>query len=176
MKIYVTGAVGSGKTTYARKLSNVTGISCTHLDEVVYVRDRYARSGDRKRPVQERDAIFSQVMAQDGWIIEDAGRSCFERGMQEADCILVLEYSLPLRQWRIVKRWVRQNLGLEKCLYRPDMWMLRAMLRWTKGYDAGHDGMKERLARYEHKVVRFRHPREAEAYLRRMAGQGLKQG
>lgn len=166
MKIYVTGSVGSGKTTYARKLSARAGIPCTSLDEVVYVRDKYARNGDRKRPVQERDAIFSQVMAQDSWIMEDAGRACFAQGMEEADCILVLDYPLRLRQRRIVKRWVRQKLGLEVCLYRPSLWMLRAMLRWAKGYDTGRDGLRERLARCDHKVMRFKRPQQAEAYLR----------
>ena len=36
MKIYITGSVGSGKSTYAERLSQVTGIECTHLDEIVY--------------------------------------------------------------------------------------------------------------------------------------------
>lgn len=164
----MTGSVGSGKSTYARELSQVTGISCVHLDDVVYEPDPASFWGNRKRPIPERDARFAAVMAQESWIIEDAGRACFEEGMARADRILVLDYPLRLRQWRIVKRWVYQNLGLEKSLYRPRLKMLRLMLRWAKGYDTDRDGVKSRLARYEGKVIRFARPAQAEQYLKEM--------
>ena len=164
MRIYVTGSVGSGKSTYARRLSQRTGIPCVHLDEVVYEPDASAFWGNRKRPVQERDARFAAVIARKSWIIEDAGRACFEEGMARADRILVLDYPLPLRQWRIIRRWVCQRLGLEKSLYRPRLKMLRLMLRWARDFDDRTDGARRRIARYEDKVIRFTAPRAAQAY------------
>jgi len=166
MRIYVTGSVGSGKSTYARALSCATGFPCTHLDDVVYQPDRRAYWGNRKRPIPERDALFAAIMAREEWIIEDAGRACFEEGMSRADRILVLDYPLWLRQWRIIKRWVRQNLGLEKSAYRPRLKMLRLMLRWARSYDTDYDGVKTRLQRYEGKVIRFTCPAQAEQYLK----------
>ena len=166
--MYVTGSVGSGTSTYARELSRVTGIPCTHLDDVVYEPDPASFWGNRKRPIPERDARFAAIIAQESWIIEDAGRACFEDGMALADRILVLNYPLCLRQWRIIKRWVYQNLGLEKSLYRPRLKMLRLMLRRAKGYDTDRDGVKFRLARYEGKVIRFSRPAQAEQYWKEM--------
>ncbi len=40
MKIYIVGAVASGKSTLARELSGLTGIPYTSLDEVVHIPDK----------------------------------------------------------------------------------------------------------------------------------------
>lgn len=61
MKLYLTGSVASGKSTLARQIAARTGIPCHSLDEVVYVPDPGAPSGNRKRPEAERDALFAEI-------------------------------------------------------------------------------------------------------------------
>ncbi|MDS0527748.1 hypothetical protein NNC19_18825 [Clostridium sp. SHJSY1] len=63
MRYYIVGPVSSGKSTLAKRLSEVLDISYKSLDEVVYVRDKSASWGNHKREVEERDKIL--------WRIED---------------------------------------------------------------------------------------------------------
>ena len=134
MKLYLTGSVASGKSTLARQIAARTGIPCHSLDEVVYVPDPGAPSGNRKRPEAERDALFAEILRQPHYVMEDTGRACFEEGLRQADAILLLELPLGVRYKRIFTRWLRQNLGLEPCLYRPGWNMLKAMFRWAGTY------------------------------------------
>lgn len=146
MKFYIVGSVASGKSTLAERLSEKTGIPCRHLDEVVYTADPSEPWGDRKRPAEERDALFQKILNSRDYIIEDAGRACFLEGMKEADTVLLLDIPLAVRRKRILLRWVRQNLGIEPCIYRPGPGVLKAMYRWAKNYETGADGVKSRIA------------------------------
>ena len=49
MKLYITGPVGSGKTTLARQLSQKTGVPCFHLDQVAHAPDPDRPGGNPKR-------------------------------------------------------------------------------------------------------------------------------
>lgn len=46
---------------------------------------------------------------------------------------------------RIVKRFLKQKLGLEKCHYKPDLNMLKAMFQWTKEFEEKRPEHEERL-------------------------------
>ena len=98
--------------------------------------------------------------------MEDAGRECFLEGMRQADTVILLEIPRIVRKKRILSRWIRQNLGLEPCLYRPHWEMLKAMFRWARNYDTGRDGTKERVARFADKTVTLHGSREIRTYLR----------
>lgn len=164
-KIYVTGPVGSGKSTFARALSRQTGINCCPLDDVVYLRDPGA-ADNRKRPAQERAALFVEWLCREAWILEDAGRTCFERVLWEADRIVLLAPPPRVRRWRILRRWVRQRLGLEACGYHPSSKMLQCMYRWSREYELDTDGIRSRLLPHEGKTRTLRSRRECRAFLR----------
>lgn len=172
MKIYLVGSVASGKTTLARRISQITGIPCAHLDEVVYVEDPTDSWGNTKRPIEERDRLFQGLLAQKEYLMEDAGRECFIEGMRQADQIVLLETSYVTRRKRILLRWFKQNLGIESCIYKPNLGILRAMFRWAKSYDRGTDGTKQRVAQFREKVVVLHNNREIEAYLKKLPHAG----
>jgi adenylate kinase family enzyme len=153
MKIYIVGSVASGKTTLARKLSERQNIQYQSLDEVVHIPDKSNPWGNRKRQAEERDQLFCSIIQQSSWIIEDTGRPCFVEGLKEADTILLLEIPPIIRNYRIIKRWVKQRLGVEKCIYTPNFNMLKCMLQWSKDYDLGKDKLKERISPYQEKVI-----------------------
>lgn len=152
MRIYITGSVGSGKSTLARKASARTGWPFYSLDEMVYQEDPTDSWGNRKRPEAEIAYRFSEALAQKNYIMEDAGRAQFEEGMARADQIILLDLPVALRKYRILSRWIKQRLGLERCIYRPHLKMLRAMLRWLREYDTGRNGTRARAMRYPEKV------------------------
>jgi len=173
MKIYIVGSVASGKSTLARYISQITGIPCTHLDEAVYISDPTQPLGNRKRPIEERDALFEKILTQENYIMEDVGRKCFMDGMKQADAVILLEIPLIFRQKRILLRWIKQNLGIEKCFYKPHIDMLKAMFQWAKDYDTNTDGTKGRVSFFQNKTILLRNNREINRYLKAVKKSGM---
>lgn len=165
-KLYIVGPVGSGKTTLAKKLSRHYGLPCCELDGIVYEPNPEAPNGNRKRASADRDAIFCSVLNQDAWIMEDTGRPCFEDGWKRADSILLLEPAARVRKFRILRRWLRQNLQLEHCGYIPDYQMLKCMFRWSDNYDNGTDEVKRRLLPYRSKLSIVKTNRDLDRYVK----------
>ena len=165
MKLYITGSVGSGKSTLAEQISKITNIPCTHLDEIVHIPDKSEVWGNIKRTDDEIGRIFYSVINQKDYIIEDAGRECFKDGMKNADKIIVLDLPLWIRKSRIIKRWIKQNFGLEKCIYKPNIKMLKSMFRWLKKYESGEDGVKSRIKQFEYKVIYLTNQNEINSFL-----------
>jgi len=164
MKLYITGSVGSGKSTLAEQISEITNIPCTHLDEVLHI-PCSSDFGNKKRSDDEINRIFNSVINQNNYIIEDTGRKCFIDGMKNADKIIVLDIPLRIRKYRIVKRWIKQILGLEKCIYQPRLDMLKSMFRWIKNYETGKDGTKARVRQFESKVIYLTNEKDIKNYL-----------
>lgn len=167
MKIYITGSVSSGKSTLAKNMSEILKIPYQSLDEIVYITDKSSPWGDRKRQIEERDNLFYSVIHKPEWIIEDAGRPCFEDGLKRADTIVFLEISEKVRNYRIIKRWIKQRIGVEKCIYNPRYEMLKCMLQWSKDYDSGKDKLKDRISLYQEKVIILRSNKDINAFLNR---------
>ncbi|MDE6156418.1 MAG: hypothetical protein K2F67_08280, partial [Eubacterium sp.] len=140
MKLYITGSVGSGKSTLAEQISQITGVPCTHLDELIHIPCSSEKWGNIKRSDEEIDSEFNSIIVSDNYVIEDNGRERFVEGMKNADKIIVLDISLKVRKYRIVKRWIMQKLGLEKCIYKPKLFVLKSMFRWLNNYECGKDG------------------------------------
>lgn len=166
MKLYITGSVGSGKSTLAEQISKVTKIPCTHLDEVMFMPCKSASWGNTKRDDEEINEIFYSIIKLDHYIIEDSGRERFIDGMKNADRILVLDFPLKVRKYRIIKRWIKQNLGLEKCIYRPKIDVLKSMFRWIKNYESGKDGVKARISQFKSKVVYLTNQSEVDNFIK----------
>jgi adenylate kinase family enzyme len=129
MKIYIIGSVGSGKTTLARKIAEATGVTAYELDNVVWERHP---DGDRRRATAERNAFLQDILKTDAWIIEGAQHADWVfPAMQSAGRILFLDPPNRVRQYRILKRFIRQKLCLEKANYRPSLHILRRMFEWN---------------------------------------------
>ena len=148
MKIYILGSVGSGKTTLARKLSSDLNISYYELDNVVY---EYNPNGDRKRTEEEINYLFKEILNQDNWIIENVGRSYFDKGYEEADTIIYLKLKRLTLYKRVILRWIKQNLKIEKTTYKTDLQMLKQMLIWVE--KELNDSKLNKLEKYMDKVV-----------------------
>ncbi|MCL2408094.1 MAG: hypothetical protein FWC96_00555 [Oscillospiraceae bacterium] len=163
-KIYITGPVGGGKSTLARKISKEFGITYFEMDSVIYEPDPDSKiTGTRKRPESERDFLINEVLSSESWVAEDAGREIFEILWQEADSIILLEPPVHTRKCRIILRWIKQMLRVEKCGYRPGLYMLKLMFKWTKGYE--HGTLKDRLPPYKYKISVLQTEQDIERYI-----------
>ncbi|WP_248137593.1 AAA family ATPase [Bacillus infantis] len=131
-KIHVIGSVGSGKTTLARKLSAQLGIPHYELDNVVWERGPH---GDKRRTEKERDALLQEIISSDNWIIEGVHHTWIMESLRQADQIILLDPPNRQRIYRIIKRFIKQKLHMEKANYKPTLEMFRKMFRWNRYFE-----------------------------------------
>lgn len=171
MKIYITGSVASGKTTLAEKISSETGIPCYHLDEIVHVKDENSSIGNVRRSDYEIDKIFNDIISKESYVIEDTGRERFLDGMKCADYIIMLDVPYFICKLRIMIRFIKQNLGIEKCAYEPNFTMLRHMYRWARNFQNGNDGVKNRTEQFGDKLIHLHNTKEINDFIKNITGQ-----
>ncbi|TYS51916.1 AAA family ATPase [Bacillus infantis] len=149
-KIHVIGSVGSGKTTLCRKLSAQLGIPHHELDNMVWERGPH---GDRRRSEKERDALLKEITALDSWIIEGVHHTWIMESLRQADQIILLDPPYSQRTNRIIKRFVKQKLHMEKANYKPTFEMFRKMFRWNRYFETvSKPQILELLRPYEEKL------------------------
>jgi len=68
MKIHILGPSGSGKSYLGRKLSTITGIPVTDLDDLFW--NNTLSDYEHRRSPQERDLLLQSILSNDHWIIE----------------------------------------------------------------------------------------------------------
>jgi len=108
-KIYIIGPVGSGKTTFSKKLSEKYNIERYELDKVSWDDE----NGNIKRTDKEALKLFDEILKNEEWIIEDVGRDKFKKGREQADIIYYIKLSRLKSYFRVIKRWIKQKLDIE---------------------------------------------------------------
>lgn len=132
-KIHIIGSVGSGKTTYAKKLSIQTGIQYYELDNMVWKRIEGSR--DIRRSVEERNEHLATILQLDKWIIEGVHHTWVKSSLDHADFIIFLDTPYGKRNYRIIKRFIRQIVGIEKANYTPTFKMFINMFKWNAYFE-----------------------------------------
>lgn len=149
-RIYIVGSVGSGKTTLAKKLSARLNAPWYELDNVFHER---VPKADRGRAKGERELVFKNILSSQKWIIEGVRRECFDEGFQNADRIIFLNTPPFIRKIRITKRWILQNLKLEKSEYKADFKMLLKMYQWSREFEKSKGELLKMLSAYKDKLI-----------------------
>ncbi len=149
MKIYVIGPCGSGKTYFSRKLSDKYKIKNYELDKVCWDDD----NGHIKRTDKEAKKLFTEIIKNDSWIIEDIGRKIFEEGKVQADIIYYIKMSKLRAYFRVLKRWTKQKLGIEKYNHPPTLKQISYNISIVKSYYKKEKEKLSSLELYKDKVV-----------------------
>ena len=87
-KILVVGSPGSGKSTFSRRLSEITGIRLYHLDLIYHNPDRTTNS--REYLIERIRNIFMN----DSWIIDGLYMGTIEMRLKECDTVFFLDLSV----------------------------------------------------------------------------------
>ncbi|MGM7700623.1 DNA topology modulation protein FlaR [Pseudalkalibacillus sp. Hm43] len=163
MKIHIIGSVGSGKTIFARKLSSVMGIPFYEIDNVVWDR---SGTEDVRHPEKERNRQFAELISKEEWIIEGAQYGWTSEGFRRADLIIMLYPHLWIRNYRILRRYVRFKLGYEQLNYKHEFRHLFKLYKWNYKFEyRGKDDLLEQFASYEQKLVILKNNKEIERFL-----------
>lgn len=109
-KIIVVGNAGSGKTTFATRLSEILGLPLIHLDK------EYWRPGWRETPREAWLEKHKSLIEKDEWIIDGTYGVLLKERFLEADAVMFMDISRPVCYFNIIRRRLKYNTKV-----RPDM-------------------------------------------------------
>lgn len=89
-KAIVIGSPGSGKSTFARKLSDKTGIPLYYLDMLWHKPDRTNTSRE------EFDIQLDKIIRKDTWIIDGNYQRTLEVRLKECDTVFLMDFPLEI--------------------------------------------------------------------------------
>lgn len=168
-KAVVIGSPGAGKSTFARRLGEITGIGVFHLDRLFW------KPGWVETPRPEWIELQRRIVENESWIIDGNYGATMEIRLQAADTVVWLDPPRRVCLWRAVKRAARYygrtrpDMG-EGCREKLDLEFLLYIWKFKKS------GRGEILARLEEareagkRVVRLTTDSQAKNFLDSLDG------
>ena len=151
MKIHIIGCSGTGKTYFAKALSKKYNIPHFDLDDIQW--DNNSDGYGVKMPTDKRDELLKQILNKDEWIIEGVYYAWVLESFEQADIIYVLDMPKYLYKSRIIIRFLKRKVGIEKGK-KETLKSLYNLLKWTNKYqDKNLKEITRILKQYESKVV-----------------------
>lgn len=160
-RVMIVGQPGAGKSTLAQLLGDRTGLPVVHVD-LIHWMDGWV---ERDKPQKVQMAMAKQ--AEDRWIFEGGLSATWEDRLARADTLIVLDFPLWLRLWRVIRRTIR-HYGQSRpdlpdgCPERLDP----EFFRWI--WDTRHTGKVKMLKMAKQtpdKAIVLRSPRQVRQYL-----------
>lgn len=132
-KILIIGSAGSGKTTFALKLSELTGLPVIHLDK------EYWLPNWEKPNSEEWIEKVRELLKQESWIMDGNYRSTMDMRFKEATMVIFLDYKRLTCIKGVLKRVFsnhhKQRHDLtEGCIEKLDFSFLKWVWDFPKKY------------------------------------------
>lgn len=161
-KIVVVGVSASGKSTFARKLTEKTGLPLVLMDSLMW-NPGWQYIGDAET-VKKLDEVSShEKWIIEGYISKQARTFLFNR----ADTIIYLDYPKVVATWRYLKRWWKHRENsrpeLEGSPEKFDFKFLK--LVWNKGEAISLNKFLEKVEP-QAKIIKLTSVKKTKAFLR----------
>ena len=128
-RVLVIGSGGAGKSTFARRLAQCTGLPLIHLDAI------YWRPGWVKTAKEEWAKTVANLIAGERWVMDGNYGGTLEQRLAACDTVVFLDLPRSVCLWRVAVRRVRHRRNS-----RPDMregcpeQLTWDFVRWIWGY------------------------------------------
>lgn len=132
-RILIIGSPGAGKSTFARKLADLTGLPLIHLDQ------EFWQPGWKMTPADLWRDQLREMISGKRWIIDGSYDSSLDIRLPRADTVIFLDYPRWLCLWRVLKRIIT---GFGRV--RPDMaegcpeFLDLGFIKWIYNYRRDH--------------------------------------
>lgn len=151
MKIHIIGCSGSGKTYFAKALSQKLDIPHFDLDDIQW--DNHAMGYGNKMPIENRTKLLESILHNNNWVIEGVYYAWVGKCFEDADIIYVLDMPRRIYTYRIIMRSIKRKLGLEKGK-KETVKSVYNLLKWTETFQSKNMiEIKKTLAEYEQKTI-----------------------
>ena len=165
MKIAVIGYSGAGKSTLARALGKRYGIPVLHLDSVYH-----GLNWTRRSDGEVMQEIVDFLDSHDAWVIDgEYPRFHFERRIEEAGRIIIMDFNRFTCLWRVWKRsrryrgQTRSDMA-EGCTEKLDRDFLNWVL-WKGRSNRRKLRLKGIREKYPNKVTVLKNQRQIDRFL-----------
>lgn len=150
MKVHIIGGSGSGKSFLAERLSKEYGIPHYDLDDIQW--DDTSSYGVKRNP-EERRILLEKILENEDWIIEGVYYAWCQQCFEEADKIYLLNVPRYKYRFRIIRRFIRRKLGIEKGKKETFKSVLN-LLKWADKYQKENmTEIRKILEQYSEKVI-----------------------
>ncbi len=166
-RILVYGVCGSGKTTFAKALSDRTGIPWTSVDDMAWLPGWISTTDEFQTEQVEK------ICAGEAWILDTAYGKWIEIPLSRTDLIVALDYPRWVSLQRLLKRTLTRiidqkpicngNVETWKTSFSTDSIILWHFRSWKR--------KRQRIRAWASsaegpRVIAFTHPQEAERWLK----------
>lgn len=158
-KIIVIGSPGAGKSTFSRKLQNITGLPLFYLDMIYHRPDKTTCS------VEEFDEKLNQILVQDQWIIDGNYARTLPLRLDQCDTVFWLDYPLEVCLQGIESRFGRPRCDMP---WIENEWD-EEFLEFVKNFPSQYRPEIQRILREypEKEVIVFQSREAAEEFLKK---------
>lgn len=123
-RVAIIGSPGAGKSTFARRLGDITGIEIFHLDSLFW------KPGWVETARPQWIQLQQELVGRPSWIIDGNYGATMDIRVQAADTVIFLDIPRRVCLWRVAKRTIRYrgqtrpDLGMD-CPEKIDVKFLR---------------------------------------------------
>ena len=123
-KVLVLGCSGGGKSTFAKKLAERTGLPLFHLDNLWWKADRTHISR------AEFDQKLREILETDQWIVDGDYSRTYETRIRACDTIFVLDYPEDVCRSGIEERIGTKRTDIPWIEQQPDPQLIELVNRY----------------------------------------------
>lgn len=161
-KVLVIGSSGAGKSTFARRLGEISEIEVIHLDKLHW------RSGWVEPAKDEWRKTVEDNLKKESWIMDGNYSGTLALRLEKCDTIIFLDFPRTVCSWRVIKRFflyrkeIRPDMA-EGCAEKFD-W---EFVKWTWNYPNRSKPRVEELLKQvesEKTIIRLRSKKEVEDF------------